>query len=325
VDRPHTAQTSPTRREGAPAEIHVNEGVCEVFDVVFPPKGTLITPEWPAATNCALLRVCCAALGLLAGVVAQAVPGPYPGRPGDDPLHGILRQPIRTASRFLSARGESVAVSGRAAIMRTANDAIHIVPDLAQTSRLSSPRRGFSGGGGKASRSRRIPAVPAKRRGGLGYDKHYRALVDCRTIVTARPRATRLLRAASMAARPARPFSVTIVFCSLPPLWGRVGVGGSRGDGTQVPQGSTPTPDPLPTRGRGRRSATRVLGGPRRRRADSRAGRGRAGAHHPAAAAGAIPLEREPAMVCQGCSRGPGVAPGPRRTLTGVVLTTGPR
>ena len=24
-----------------------------------------------------------------------------------------------------------------------------------------------------------------KRRGGLGYEKHYRALVDCRTIVTA--------------------------------------------------------------------------------------------------------------------------------------------
>ena len=59
------------------AEIHVNEGVCEVFDVVFPPKGTLITPEWPAATNArsfVLLRC----LGLLAGVVAQAVDGRMP-------------------------------------------------------------------------------------------------------------------------------------------------------------------------------------------------------------------------------------------------------
>src|SRR5260221_5971216 len=57
------------------AEIHVNEGVCEVFDVVFPPKGTLITPQWPAATNArsfVLLRC----LGLLAGVVAQAGPSP---------------------------------------------------------------------------------------------------------------------------------------------------------------------------------------------------------------------------------------------------------
>ena len=59
------------------AEIHVNEGVCEIFDVVFPPKGTLITPEWPAATNArsfVLLRC----LGLLAGVVAQAVDGRMP-------------------------------------------------------------------------------------------------------------------------------------------------------------------------------------------------------------------------------------------------------
>ena len=59
------------------AEIHVNEGVCDVFDVVFPPKGTLITPQWPAATNArsfVLLRC----LGLLAGVVAQAVAGRMP-------------------------------------------------------------------------------------------------------------------------------------------------------------------------------------------------------------------------------------------------------
>ena len=59
------------------AEIHVNEGVCDVFEVVFPPKGTLITPEWPAATNArsfVLLRC----LGLLAGVVAQAVDGRMP-------------------------------------------------------------------------------------------------------------------------------------------------------------------------------------------------------------------------------------------------------
>ena len=65
------------------AEIHVNEGVCEVFDVVFPPKGTLITPEWPAATNArsfVLLRC----LGLLAGVVAKRAelsPGHADGYP----------------------------------------------------------------------------------------------------------------------------------------------------------------------------------------------------------------------------------------------------
>ena len=59
------------------AEINVNEGVCEIFDVIFPPKGTLITPVWPAPTNArsfVLLRC----LSLLAGVVAQAVDGRMP-------------------------------------------------------------------------------------------------------------------------------------------------------------------------------------------------------------------------------------------------------
>src|SRR5262249_2061467 len=59
------------------AETHFNEAVWEVSDVVFRGKGTLIPPEWPAATNArsfVLLRC----LGLLAGVVAQAVDGRMP-------------------------------------------------------------------------------------------------------------------------------------------------------------------------------------------------------------------------------------------------------
>ena len=63
------------------------------------------------------------------------------------------------------------------------NDAIHIVPNSRnQPAEFTETRfpllveklalRTDSGGAGK-------------RRGGLGYDKHYRALVDCRTIVTA--------------------------------------------------------------------------------------------------------------------------------------------
>jgi N-methylhydantoinase B len=63
------------------------------------------------------------------------------------------------------------------------NDAIHIVPDSRnQPAEYTETRfpllveklalRTDSGGAGK-------------RRGGLGYEKHYRALVDCRTIVTA--------------------------------------------------------------------------------------------------------------------------------------------
>src|SRR5260370_36523330 len=66
------------------AEIHVNEGVCAVFEVIFPPKGTLITPEWPAAPNArsvVLLRC----LGLLAGGVAQSVHRPIAAHPESNP------------------------------------------------------------------------------------------------------------------------------------------------------------------------------------------------------------------------------------------------
>ena len=73
------------------AEIHVNEGVCEVFDVIFPPKGTLITPEWPAATNARSFVL------LRSPRPARRRGGagrrrPHAGRPGNHPLHRLLRQ-----------------------------------------------------------------------------------------------------------------------------------------------------------------------------------------------------------------------------------------
>ena len=162
------------------AEIHVNEGVCEVFEVVFPPKGTLITPEWPAATNArsfVLLRC----LGLLAGVVAQAVDGPHAGRPGDHPLHRLLRSRCSTASRFSRARcsaaARAVAITPTATTPSTSCRTSRNQPAEFTETRFpllveKLALRTDSGGAGK-------------RRGGLGYEKHYRALVDCRTIVTA--------------------------------------------------------------------------------------------------------------------------------------------
>ena len=161
------------------AEIHVNEGVCEVFDVIFPPKGTLITPEWPAATNArsfVLLRC----LGLLAGVVAQAVDGRMPADQETIRYTGFYG--IDEAGKsFLSREVLGGGSGGR--YYADGNDAIHIVPDSRnQPAEFTETRfpllveklalRTDSGGAGK-------------RRGGLGYEKHYRALVDCRTIVTA--------------------------------------------------------------------------------------------------------------------------------------------
>jgi N-methylhydantoinase B len=161
------------------AEIHVNEGVCEVFDVIFPPKGTLITPEWPAATNArsfVLLR----SLGLLAGVVAQANGGRMPADQETIRYTGFHGRD-REGRPFLSREVLGGGSGGR--WYADGNDAIHIVPDSRNQPAEFTENRfpviveklalsADSGGAGK-------------RRGGLGYDKHYRVLVDCHTIVTA--------------------------------------------------------------------------------------------------------------------------------------------
>jgi len=161
------------------AEIFVNEGVCEVFDVVFPPKGTLITPEWPAATNArsfVLLR----SLGLLAGVVAQAVDGRMPADQETIRYTGFYGKDA-AGKPFLSREVLGGGSGGRH--YADGNDVIHIVPDSRnQPAEFTETRfpllverlglRTDSGGAGQ-------------RRGGLGYEKLYRALVDCHTIVTA--------------------------------------------------------------------------------------------------------------------------------------------
>jgi N-methylhydantoinase B len=161
------------------AEIFVNEGVCEVFDVVFPPKGTLITPEWPAATNArsfVLLR----SLGLLAGVVAQAVGGRMPADQETIRYTGFYGKDAQ-GKPFLSREVLGGGSGGRH--YADGSDVIHIVPDSRnQPAEFTENRFPViveklalatdSGGAGK-------------RRGGLGYEKHYRVLVDCHTIVTA--------------------------------------------------------------------------------------------------------------------------------------------
>jgi len=161
------------------AEIYVNEGVCEVFDVVFPPKGTLITPVWPAATNArsfVLLR----SLGLLAGCVALATNGRMPADQETIRYTGFYGNDS-DGKPFLSREVLGGGSGGRH--YADGNDAIHIVPDSRnQPAEFTENRFPViveklalsqdSGGAGK-------------RRGGLGYEKHYRVLVDCHTIVTA--------------------------------------------------------------------------------------------------------------------------------------------
>src|SRR5205807_5482595 len=52
------------------AELDINEGVCEILQLRLPPRGTLVTPEIPAATNARsflILRL----LGVFAGCLAH--------------------------------------------------------------------------------------------------------------------------------------------------------------------------------------------------------------------------------------------------------------
>lgn len=161
------------------AEINVNEGVCDIFDVIFPDKGTLITPIWPAPTNArsfVLLRC----LSLLAGVVAQAVDGRMPADQETIRYTGFYGTDLE-GKPFLSREVLGGGSGGR--YYADGNDAIHIVPDSRnQPAEFTETKFPFiveklalrtdSGGAGQ-------------RRGGLGYEKHYRALVDCHTIVTA--------------------------------------------------------------------------------------------------------------------------------------------
>ena len=161
------------------AEIHCNEGVCEVIDVIFPPKGTLLTPIRPAATNARsfpLLRC----LGLLAGVVAQAVGGRMPADQETIRYTGFYGHDA-DGNEFLSREVLGGGSGGR--YYADGSDVIHIVPDSRnQPAEFCETRYPLlverlalwtdSGG-------------PGYRRGGLGYEKDYRLLVDARAIVTA--------------------------------------------------------------------------------------------------------------------------------------------
>jgi N-methylhydantoinase B len=161
------------------AELDVNEGVCDLLELRFPPRGTLVTPEFPAPTNARsflILRL----LGVFAGCLAQAVGGRMPadqetirywgihGRDGDGRWY-LLREVLGGGS------------GGR--FYADGSDAIHIVPDSKNLPAEFAETRfpvlieklalAVDSGG------------PGRRRGGLGYDKHIRLLRDAAFVSTA--------------------------------------------------------------------------------------------------------------------------------------------
>jgi N-methylhydantoinase B len=154
------------------AELDVNEGVVPLLELRFPPKGTLLTPVFPAPTNArtfVILRL----LGVLAGVLAKATGGAMPAD--------------QETIRYTGVYGDDA--EGRPYLMREVlgggsggrpyadgEDTVHVVPDSRNIPvEFAESRWPFlverldlavdSGG-------------PGRHRGGLGYEKHIRMLRD---------------------------------------------------------------------------------------------------------------------------------------------------
>ena len=154
------------------AELDVNEGVVPLIKMIFPEKGTLLTPVFPAPTNArtfVILRL----LGVLAGVLAKATGGRMPAD--------------QETIRYTGVHGRDAA--GRPYLMREVlgggsggrwyadgEDTIHVVPDSRNIPvEFAEARWPF--------RVERLALAcdsggPGRFRGGLGYDKHIRMLRD---------------------------------------------------------------------------------------------------------------------------------------------------
>jgi N-methylhydantoinase B len=154
------------------AELDVNEGVVPLIEMRFPPKGTLLTPVFPASTNArtfVILRL----LGVFAGVLAKAVDGQMPAD--------------QETIRYTGVYG--VDADGRTYLMREVlgggsggrwyadgEDTIHVVPDSRNlpTEFVEArfpylvERLGLAVDSGG----------PGLHRGGLGYEKHIKMLRD---------------------------------------------------------------------------------------------------------------------------------------------------
>jgi len=161
------------------AELDVNEGICDLLEVIFPEEPTIVSPRFPAPTNArsfTILRL----LGIFAGVLAHAVNGRIPADQETIRywgLHGF--EPDGTF--FLLREVLGGGSGGR--YYADGSDVIHIVPDSKNLPAEFAETRfpiiieklalATDSGG------------PGNRRGGLGYEKDIRLLQDAYFISTA--------------------------------------------------------------------------------------------------------------------------------------------
>ncbi|MCI0689922.1 MAG: hydantoinase B/oxoprolinase family protein [Sporichthyaceae bacterium] len=155
------------------AQLDVNEGVVPLIEMRFPPKGTLLTPVFPAPTNArtfVILRL----LGVLAGVLAKAVDGRMPADQETIRYTGVYGE---DADGLPYLMREVLGGGSGGRWYADGEDTIHVVPDSRNIPvEFAEARWPFvverlglaldSGG-------------PGRHRGGLGYDKHIRMLRGC--------------------------------------------------------------------------------------------------------------------------------------------------
>jgi len=160
-------------------QLDINEGICEVLELRFPPKGTLVTPVFPAPTNARsflILRL----LGVFAGCLAQAVGGRMPADQETIRYWGV--HGVDAGGRWYLLR-EVLGGGSGGRFYADGSDAIHIVPnsknlpaEFAETRfpvLIEKLALATDSGG------------PGKRRGGLGYLKEIRLLRDAYFVSTA--------------------------------------------------------------------------------------------------------------------------------------------
>jgi len=161
------------------AELDINEGICDILELRFPPKGTLVTPEFPAPTNARsflILRL----LGVFAGCLAQAVGGRMPADQETIRYWGI--HGVDQSGRWYLLR-EVLGGGSGGRFYADGSDVIHIVPDSKNLPAEFAETRfpviieqlalAVDSGG------------PGRRRGGLGYDKRIRLLGEAWFVSTA--------------------------------------------------------------------------------------------------------------------------------------------
>ncbi len=161
------------------AEIDSNEGVLEVIDVVFPKKGTLITPTFGKPTGMRFFLML-RSLGVFAACLSKATDGRMPADHETIRIWGLTGG--RNRDDFFLFR-EVLGGGGPGRPWADGSDVVHIVPNSrnlpAEFSETRYPimveqlaLKTDSGGAGF-------------RRGGFGYDKKIRVLDECRLISNA--------------------------------------------------------------------------------------------------------------------------------------------